>query len=365
MIVGGGKVFACGRMGPLAALDAANGEILWKYHHPSVESRAAPTYADGRLFVMRIQGGLKESPYVRGWFGGRGSAGVWCHDAETGKPLWHVPMDFAYHFNPDALAVHDGLVFACRHVAKGQFEAVALDAATGKEVWTAPIDGFAPEKANGPRRFSGVMSDGLWCVSLNSVLDRAGQTDAPGATLAFEAKTGRLVWRNDEVFISVRTRIAARKGVLMVFNTTSGAHALDTKTGEQLWHRPSTGKFYQHALTDLYLESQGEQGAFKEHQCSYQIFINGLWYSHAINSSNFQQAKRFHESGKPEIVWKQSFISNACPSPSPAYDLLYYSPNGEGVVYCFASSAAKEAAGAATSRKETADGLPNDLRLGR
>ena len=102
-----------------------------------------------------------------------------------------------------------------------------------------------------------------------------------------------------------------------------------------------TGKFYMHALTDLYLDSQGERGTFTEHQCSYQIFINGLWYSHGKNSTNWQYAKRLPESGRAEIVWKHSFISNACPSPSPAYDRLYYSANGEGVVYCFAGAKGK------------------------
>jgi outer membrane protein assembly factor BamB len=247
-------------------------------------------------------------------------------------------MKFAYHFNPDALSVHEGLVFACRHVEAGRFEALALDAATGRVVWTSPIEGFLPEKATGPRRFSGVIADGLWCVSLNSVLDRSGKTDSPGATLALEPKTGNLVWRNDEAFISVRTRIAARNGVVMVFNTTSGAHALDAKTGEELWNKPSNGKFYMHALTDLYLDSHGERGVFPEHQCSYQVFINGLWHSHGRNSTNWQYAKRLSDDGRAEIVWKHSFISNACPSPSPAYDRLYYSANGEGVVYCFAGA---------------------------
>jgi hypothetical protein len=34
-------------------------------------------------------------------------------------------------------------------------------------------------------------------------------------------------------------------------------------------------------------------------------------------------------------VWGHDFLSNACPSPSPAYGRLYYSPNAEGVIYCF------------------------------
>jgi outer membrane protein assembly factor BamB len=281
---------------------------------------------------------MKESPYVQAWYGGDGGAGIWCHDAATGRVLWHKPMDFAYHFNPDALAVYGGKVFACRHAKPGEFEAVAFDAATGEERWTTPIDGFAPEKASRPRRFAGVMAEGLWCVSINAVPDRQGKTAAPGATLALDPQDGKIVWRNDEAFISIRTRIAARNGTLMVFNTETGAHALDAKTGEQLWRKPQTGKFYMHALTDLYLDSEGERGTFKEHQCSYQIFINGLWYSHGTNSTNSQYAKRLSDSGKSEIVWKRGFLSNACPSPSPAYDRLYFSANGEGVIYCFANA---------------------------
>jgi outer membrane protein assembly factor BamB len=275
---------------------------------------------------------------VQGWFGGTGGAGIWCHDAQTGRVLWHQPMNFAYHFNPDALSVHGGKVFACRHKGPGEFEAVALDAATGDELWTQSIGGFSPEKAIGPRRFSGVMADGLWCVSLNSVQSRLGKTDAPGATLGIDPETGRIVWRNDKAFISVRTRIAARNGVVVVFNTETGAHALDAKTGKQLWNKPQVGKFYMHALTDLYLESRGARGTFKEHQCSYQVFINGLWYSHGTNSTNSQYAKRLTDDGKVEVVWKRGFLSNACPSPSPAYDRLYFSANGEGVIYCFAGA---------------------------
>jgi hypothetical protein len=36
-----------------------------------------------------------------------------------------------------------------------------------------------------------------------------------------------------------------------------------------------------------------------------------------------------------QIVWQQPFLGRACPSPAPAYGRLYFSPNSEGVVYCF------------------------------
>ena len=39
--------------------------------------------------------------------------------------------------------------------------------------------------------------------------------------------------------------------------------------------------------------------------------------------------------GPKMVAWSFDFLSNACPSPSPAYGRLYYSPNAEGVIYCF------------------------------
>lgn len=341
MIVADQKVFASGRMGPLMALHAATGEILWKVHHPNVESRAAPAYADGRIYLMRIQGGLKASPYVLGWNGSPGGAGVWCHDAQTGQLLWNVPMNFAYHFNPDTLTVVDGKVFSCRLGDEGRFDAVALDAATGKELWTQTIAEFTPSKTLEPRRFSNVVADGVLCVSFSGLADRRGKIESPGATLGLEPGSGKILWRNEEAAIAIRSRIAARKGTLVVFNPVTGMHALDPKTGEQQWHKPSEDRIYMHALTDLFLDSQGKAGTFDEHQCSYKIFINGLWYSHGGSGENFQYVRRFTDSGKPETVFKRGFLSNACPSPAPAYEHLYFAPNGEGVIYCFAGAQEK------------------------
>src|SRR5690606_10156011 len=99
MIVADGKVFCAGRMGPLTALDARTGAILWKTHHPGVESRPSPTFTDGKLLVMRTRSAQRDSPYVSGASKGPPGSGLYCHDAATGKLLWHQPMEFKYHFN--------------------------------------------------------------------------------------------------------------------------------------------------------------------------------------------------------------------------------------------------------------------------
>ena len=60
---------------------------------------------------MRSRAAQGDSPYASGASGGPPGEGLYCHDAATGKLLWHQPMQFKYHFNHDALPVHDGKVF--------------------------------------------------------------------------------------------------------------------------------------------------------------------------------------------------------------------------------------------------------------
>jgi outer membrane protein assembly factor BamB len=337
MVVAGGKVFCTGRMGPLLALDAQTGEILWKAHHAGVESRPSATYEDGRLYLLRVQGGLRTSPYFRGWSGGPNGEGLWCHDAATGRVLWHQPLPTAYSFNSDGVVAQDGRVFVCQPGDEDRLDAVAYDGKTGQVVWKQPLDAVkAFSGTRGlrlPRRFSGVLSDGLWCVSVSST------TTLPGATLALDVKTGKVVWRNDKLFIESRSRVAARKGTLVVFNL-AGSHGFEARTGKLLWTNasisPETLKgtqrttFYMQALTDRFLESQGREDIVTISGCVLPVSINGLLYSHTGNGSHV-----IHARDGEKTVWKWTFLSHACPSPVPAYDRLYYAPNSEGVIYCF------------------------------
>jgi outer membrane protein assembly factor BamB len=332
MIVADSKVFCGGRMGPLLAVDAATGQILWKTHHPGVESRPAPTYADGKVLLLRARSGQGDSPFVSGPSGGPPGEGLWCHDAATGKLLWHQAMAFRYHFNPDGLAVHRGKVFVAQLDKEGNLQAVAYALDTGRDVWRQTVTDLAepkepakpnpdvkqpPKGARLPPRFSGVIAGGLWCVSLS---DRG--------TLALEPETGKVVWTNKEVFISFRSRVASRNDLLVVF-TAGGDHALDARTGRLLWKNESKNVYAQ-ALSDLYLESQGKKDLHPSGRCWWPVLANGVWYNHSPSSSNNRLV-----AVEGKVVWSYDFLSNACPSPSPAYGRLYYSPNAEGVVYCF------------------------------
>jgi outer membrane protein assembly factor BamB len=333
MIAADGRIYCGGRLGNFTALDATSGEILWKTHHPGVESRPAPTYADGKLLIMRSRNGQGDSPYVSGASGGPAGEGLWCHDAATGKVLWHRPLSFRYHYNHDGLVVHDGKVFVTHGVPKGPVQAIAFAIDSGEEAWRQNLD-LEGKPSKLPPRFSGVMAGGLWCVSISDQ-----------GTLGLDPSTGKIEWTRKDLSITLRARVAARDGVLLVFNN-DGDHALDARTGEPLWKGAAKSTRYSQALTDRYMNSKGQQGIYPPAVCAWPIYANGFWYSHhsfsTAHGSNKLAAIKEPDDREVGVLtdkmvgWSHEFTSNACPSPTPAYGRLYYSPASEGVVYCFA-----------------------------
>jgi len=339
MIVADSMVFFGGRQGSLIALDAATGEILWKFHHPGVESRPGPIWADGKLLIMRSRANQGDSPHVNGASDGPNGEGLWCHDARTGEVLWRKPMRIKYHFNHDGLNAFQGTVFMQEMDPAGVIQGAAYRIDDGKEIWRTKLNLGAASSIKGglklPPRFAGAVADDLWCVSVS---DRG--------TAAFHPQTGEIVWSKNGVSISNRTRIAARNSTLVVFSEKKGCIALDPRTGKELWVANTPAK-YSNALTDVYLESKGQKAIHPNGACSWPVFANGYWYSHSSFSGSDWSRNNIIAMRLPtdeentgvftakQIAWSYDFLSNACPSPTPSYGRLFYSPAGEGVVYSF------------------------------
>ena len=342
VIVAAGMVFQTGRTGQLVALDAETGEVIWRTRHSNkvVESRPAAVYADGKLLVMR--GSFNMFPNSPS-----GGAGIWCHDAVSGKVLWHKSLPTAYHYNADGLAVLDGRVLTCWPDEKKVLQAAALFLKDGKEAWRRSLGIPAGRKG---RRFSMAAGDGRWYLSISS-----------GRTFGLAAAEGKVLWKTTkEHAITGRTRLAFRKGALVVFNS-KGAHALDGKTGKHLWtgrgvrSKGYAATYSAQALTDAYLESKGQKDIFMSNICSYPVFANGVWYVHLAHSNillAFDKEVPLGTSKRDfKPLWKRLFLSNACPPVSPAYGRLYYTPCGEGVVYCFENAGTASGGGAGRARR--------------
>jgi outer membrane protein assembly factor BamB len=198
-VVAQGAVYFGSGDGHLYALDAATGELKWKFKTGDV-IHASPAYADGVLFV------------------GSWDSYFYAVDAATGKEKWrfHGGEDPLIHnqvgFQSSA-AVVDGVVYVgCR-----DSNLYALEAATGKEKW----------------KFFNEMS---WVIVSPAVVQGRVVFATSDSSLfhVADAATGKSVLKQQDKAFMFSSPVVAGDVVLMgVLNGT--LQARDLKTGEPLW----------------------------------------------------------------------------------------------------------------------------------
>jgi outer membrane protein assembly factor BamB len=198
VVVGGAVYFGSGD-GNLYALDAATGELKWKFKTGDV-IHASPAYADGVLFV------------------GSWDSYFYAVDAATGKEKWkfHGGEDPAIHnqvgFQSSAAVVNGVVYVGCRDA-----HLYALDAATGKEKWK-------------------IFNDLSWVIVSPAVAD--GQvvfaTSDSSLFRVADAGTGKeLLKKEDKAYMFSSPVVAGDVVLIGVLNGTLEARSL--KTGEPLW----------------------------------------------------------------------------------------------------------------------------------
>jgi len=198
VVVQGAVYFGSGD-GNLYALDAATGELKWKFKTGDV-IHASPAYADGVLFV------------------GSWDSYFYAVDAATGKEKWrfHGGEDALIHnqvgFQSSA-AVVDGMVYVgCR-----DSNLYALEAATGKEKW----------------KFFNELS---WVIVSPAIKDGKVIFATSDSSLyhVVDAATGKSVLKQqDKAYMFSSPVIAGDVVLIGVLNGT--LQARDLKTGEPLW----------------------------------------------------------------------------------------------------------------------------------
>jgi outer membrane protein assembly factor BamB len=198
VIVQGTVYFGSGD-GHLYALDAASGELKWKFKTGDV-IHASPAYADGVL-------------YVGSW-----DSFFYAVDAATGQEKWrfHGGEDPVIHnqvgFQSSA-AVVDGVVYVgCR-----DSNVYALDAATGKEKW----------------RFNNEMS---WVISSPAMTQNKVVFGTSDSSLyhVVDATTGKSVLKQpDKAYMFSSPTVVGDVVLIGVLNGT--LEARDLKSGELLW----------------------------------------------------------------------------------------------------------------------------------
>jgi len=143
----------------------------WVHNFEGERSRVTPVVVGGRMFVTA-------GPHV------------YAIDAKTGETLWTATPDLPPIGLFKGVAVGDGLVF----VGLMEGNMIALDQATGKQVWKQAIAEQAGAGGQGAQWVSGAPSfaKGLVIVGLSGARTPVERND--GRVVALDAKTGALKW---------------------------------------------------------------------------------------------------------------------------------------------------------------------------
>jgi outer membrane protein assembly factor BamB len=197
-----GRLFVGTHEGRLVALDPADGKLLWEYEAGETVA-AAPAVSGGRLvfgsfdglvhaldaatgevqWKTDAQGAVLSTPAVAGdlLIVGTRSYDVLALKAATGEIAWKSYVWFSWV--ESSATVVDGAAYIGSSDALAVF---ALDAATGKRLWTADVSGWAWGQP--------AVTDDRVFMTTSGLRGYSGDTRR-GGVMALERETGRPVWR--------------------------------------------------------------------------------------------------------------------------------------------------------------------------
>jgi outer membrane protein assembly factor BamB len=198
-------VFAQGRLGSessLVAIDMTTRQEVWRYPTDgSLRSplRGAPAIADGVAFV------------------GGHDGFVYAVDLTDGELRWKFDAGGQV---AAPLAVDGGRVFAVgQDLQAARTTLFALDAVTGKQVWSTGSSSLAPIVT------SPTVAGGVLYVGAGS-----------GTVRAFDAASGRVIWSTTIRGVFLTQPSLARTGdALYVMAATGVVYRLDPSTGHRVW----------------------------------------------------------------------------------------------------------------------------------
>ncbi|MDR2158230.1 MAG: PQQ-binding-like beta-propeller repeat protein [Holosporaceae bacterium] len=185
-------------------LNATNGKILWRIKLPAACKGDGITIHDGKAFIMC------------------GNSSLQVINIDDGKVVWsHSGMitDAAF-IGSSCPAIDNGVVY----LAYPSGEIFALLEETGAVVWDGMLSKFS--LTNAARAFSHpracpVIKDGIvYFVAANE------------QTAAFDAKTGKLIWKSDHG--GVQTPLVSGN-CIFVLNSQSELICLNKNTGKKRW----------------------------------------------------------------------------------------------------------------------------------
>lgn len=292
-----GVVYFGDNDGVLWAVDAVTGELEWKFDDPGDWVQSSPTVVDGTVYIGE-GGGLSVEDWEYGMYAidaetgeqkwrfneidtddtdhwgdhlrgrvvgspavadgtvyvGTDSISVYAIDAATGELEWWTETSNHVRHSP---TIHDGTLYVRAH------ELHAYDAETGEEDWAFPIPGDGVYGNSSPTVFDGTVyvatrGGELYAIDTESgtekwVFDEPEDDSYTATTVvdglvyvsfgetlyAVNTETGDKEWEYNKISPSGMAAPTVFHG--RIYTSGTAIHAVDAKTGDELWVSDTIG----------------------------------------------------------------------------------------------------------------------------
>lgn len=242
-----------------------------------------------------------------------------CFDSETGRQLWAHQYaahygDLDYGSGPRAApTIHEGRVYALGAV--GMFS--CLEADTGKQLYQ--VD-FGPQRKGRVSDWWGYAASPV--VVGNLVIVHVG-AEPNGCIVAFDAGTGREVWRSltDPAGYATPILVKSPSGPMLVVWTPENVHGVDPATGKRLWSVPYKVTYGVSIATPIYFDRM--------------VFVTGYWEG--------SKAIRLGESASDaRLLWEENRFLRGLMAPPLVRDGYGYSLDKQFGLTCFELASGKK-----------------------
>ncbi len=224
-LVAGGRLFTLGITAVLTAWSVEDGAQLWqkdvgsefKFARPFYGASQAPMLADGKLIVH---------------LGGPGDGALMAIDPATGREIWRLPGDGPAYGSP-ILVEREGVR---QIVTLTQGRAIGVDLESGRLLWETPFKVSIDTTSLTPLEVGESI-----VLSGNQIPTRAYRVSKKGDSWSVDE-----VWSNDQLSMMYSSPISAGGRIVGFVTQNKGqVVALDPDTGEVVWEGP--GRFGENA----------------------------------------------------------------------------------------------------------------------
>jgi polyvinyl alcohol dehydrogenase (cytochrome) len=217
----------------LAAASVSHLKLKWAFAYPDGTASAAPIAVGGRLFLTT-------------------GSGLFALDAKTGCTYWHSPAAAGAKI-ATASVTSSGHGQVRLFVGTPSAEVLAIDAATGKVIWTAQVDDHPNARVTGPVT---VWRDRVY-APVSSMEDPLSQDPAypcctfRGSVVALDAVTGAKLWKSYSITAKPRPLSGKNTAGTQLYGPAGGAiYAPLTIDQTRNVLYATTAESYQHEHTD-------------------------------------------------------------------------------------------------------------------